>query len=158
LERTLDVLEFLGSSEQEFGVSEIGAATGLSAGTVHRLLGTLVSRGYVRRNQRTRQYGLGLRALTMAITARERIGPLALPFLEELVRASQETANLAVLEDGSTLYIEQAFPPTRTLRMFTDPGNRVPRTRPGPVRSCSPTSRRVCSSSSSVGLASPARR
>jgi IclR family transcriptional regulator, acetate operon repressor len=37
LERTLDVLEFLGSSEQEFGVSEIGAATGLSAGTVHRL-------------------------------------------------------------------------------------------------------------------------
>ncbi|MBA2534159.1 MAG: IclR family transcriptional regulator [Rubrobacter sp.] len=126
LERTLDVLEFLGSSEQEFGVSEIGAATGLSAGTVHRLLGTLVSRGYVRRNQRTRQYSLGLRALTMAITARERIGPLALPFLEELVRASQETANLAVLEDGSTLYIEQAFPPTRTLRMFTDPGNRVP--------------------------------
>jgi IclR family transcriptional regulator, acetate operon repressor len=62
----------------------------------------------------------------MAKTARERIGPLALPFLEELVRASQETANLAVLEDGSTLYIEQAFPPTRTLRMFTDPGNRVP--------------------------------
>ncbi len=126
LERTFDVLEFLGSSEQEFGVSEIGTATGLSAGTVHRLLGTLVSRGYVRRNQRTRQYSLGLRALTMAITARERIGPLALPFLEELVRASQETANLAVLEDGSTLYIEQAFPPTRTLRMFTDPGNRVP--------------------------------
>jgi IclR family acetate operon transcriptional repressor len=126
LERTLDVLEFLGSSEQEFGVSEIGAATGLSAGTVHRLLGTLVSRGYVRRNQRMRQYDLGLRPLTMAITARERIGPLALPFLEELVRASQETANLAVLEDGSTLYIEQAFPPTRTLRMFTDPGNRVP--------------------------------
>lgn len=124
--RTLDILEFLGSSEQEFGVSEIGAATGLSAGTAHRLLGTLVSRGYVRRNQRTRRYGLGLRALTMAITARERIGPLALPFLEELVEASQETANLAVIEDGSTLYIEQAFPVKRTLRMFTDPGNRVP--------------------------------
>jgi IclR family acetate operon transcriptional repressor len=126
VERTLDVLEFLGSSEQEFGVSEIGAATGLSAGTAHRLLGTLVSRGYVRRNQRTRRYGLGLRALTMAITARERIGPLALPFLEELAEASQETANLAVLEDGSTLYIEQAFAPARTLRIFTDPGNRVP--------------------------------
>ena len=126
VERTLDVLEFLGSSEQELGVSEIGAATGLSVATVHRLLGTLVSRGYVRRNGQTRRYGLGLRALTIAITARDRIGPLALPFLEELVEASQETANLAVLEDGSTLYIEQAFPPKRTLRMFTDPGNRVP--------------------------------
>jgi IclR family acetate operon transcriptional repressor len=124
--RTLDILEFLGSSEQEFGVSEIGAATRLSAGTVHRLLGTLVSRGYVRKNQRTRRYSLGLRALTMAITARERIGPLALPFLKELMQKSQETANLAVLEDGSTLYIEQVFPPARALRMFTDPGNRVP--------------------------------
>ena len=126
VERTLDVLEFLGSSEQEFGVSEIGAATGLSVATVHRLLGTLVSRGYVRRNGQSRRYSLGLRALTMAITARERIGPLALPFLNELVEKSQETANLAVLEDGSTLYIEQAFPTSRTLRMFTDPGNRVP--------------------------------
>lgn len=126
VERTLNILEFLGSSEQEFGVSEIGAATGLSAGTAHRLLGTLVARGYVHRNQGTRRYGLGLRALTMAITARERIGPLALPFLEELAEASRETANLAVLEDGSTLYIEQAFPTERTLRMFTDPGNRVP--------------------------------
>jgi len=126
VERTLDVLEFLGRSETEFGVSEIGGATGLSAGTVHRLLGTLVSRGYVRRNHATRRYSLGLRALTMAITARERIGPLALPFLEELVQKCQETANLAVLEDGSVLYIEQVLPPTRTLRMFADPGNRVP--------------------------------
>lgn len=126
VERTLDVLEFLGSSETEFGVSEIGGATGLPAGTVHRLLGTLVSRGYVRRNQKTRQYSLGLRALTLAITARERIGPLALPFLDELMQKCQETANLAVLEDGAVLYIEQVLPSTRTLRMFTDPGNRVP--------------------------------
>ncbi len=126
VERTLDILEFLGSSEADFGVSEIGDATGLSAGTVHRLLGALVSRGYVRRNQRSRRYSLGLRALTMAITARERIGPLALPFLEELMHKCQETANLAVLEDGSVLYVEQVLPPTRTLRMFTDPGNRVP--------------------------------
>lgn len=159
MERTLDILEFLGSSETEFGVSEVGDATGLSAGTVHRLLGTLVSRGYVRRNQRTRQYSLGLRALTLTITARERIGPLAVPFLEELMQECQETANLAVLEDGAVLYIEQVLPPTRTLRMFTDPGNRVPpHTLREPARSCSPTSRRACSNLSSPGRASPARR
>lgn len=62
VERALNILEFLGSSGEELGVSEIGAATGLSAGTVHRLLSTLVSRGYVHRNKETRKYGLGLKS------------------------------------------------------------------------------------------------
>ncbi len=124
VERALDVLEAL-SREEDLGVSEIGAATGLAVGTAHRLLGTLAARGYVRRNRDTRRYGLGLKALTMAVAARERIGPLVLPFLEELMLASQETANLAVLEGNSTMYIEQVAP-VRMLRIFTEPGNRVP--------------------------------
>ncbi len=126
VERALDILEFLGRSEDELGVSEIGTATGLSAGTVHRLLSTLGSRGYVHRNRETRKYALGLKSLSMAITARERLGPLALPFLEELSEVSQETANLAILEQNSVMYVEQAVPSTRMLRIFTEPGNRVP--------------------------------
>ena len=126
VERALDILEFLGRSGGELGVSEIGEATGLAAGTAHRLLGTLAARGYVHQNEQNRKYGLGLKSLTMAIATRKRIGPLALPFLEELVQVSQETANLAILEGNSTVYIEQVSPPTRMLRMFTEPGNRVP--------------------------------
>lgn len=125
MERALDVLEFLSRSDEDLGVGEIGSATGLAAGTTHRLLATLNSRGYVHRNVGTRRYGLGLKSLTLAIAARERIGPLALPFLEELMRVSQETANLAILEGQSTMYIEQVAPP-RMLRIFTEPGNRVP--------------------------------
>jgi IclR family acetate operon transcriptional repressor len=62
----------------------------------------------------------------MAIAARERIGPLALPFLEELMQVSQETANLVMLEGNSAVYIEQVSPPSRILRIFTEPGNRIP--------------------------------
>ncbi len=126
VERALDILEFLSRSEGELGVSEIGAATGLSAGTVHRLLSTLGARGYVHRNKDTRRYGLGLKSLSMAITARERLGPLARPFLEELAEVSRETANLAILEQNSVMYVEQVSPPARMLRIFTEPGNRVP--------------------------------
>ena len=126
VERALDILEFLSRSEDELGVSEIGAGTGLAPGTVHRLLGTLASRGYIHKNAGTHRYGLGLRSLTMAITTRERLAPLALPFLEELMEASQETANLAILEGNAVMYIEQVSPPARMLRMFTEPGNRVP--------------------------------
>lgn len=126
VERALDILEFLSRSEDELGVSEIGEATGLAAGTVHRLLGTLASRGYIHKNAQTRRYGLGLKSLTMAITTRERLAPLALPFLEELMRVSQESANLAILEGNAMMYIEQVSPPSRMLRIFTEPGNRVP--------------------------------
>ncbi len=64
------------------------------------------------------------KSLTLSIAARERIGPLALPFPEELVRVSQEAANLMIMERYSTTYIEQVAP-QRTLRIFTEPGNRV---------------------------------
>lgn len=125
VERALDILEFVSRSEGELGVSEIGAATGLSAGTAHRLLATLGSRGYVHRNKETRRYALGLKSLTMATVTRERVAATAEPFLEELAEVSQETANLAIIEGSSAMYIEQAAPPTRMLRIFTEPANRV---------------------------------
>ncbi len=126
VERVLDIFEFLSRSGGEVGVSQIAEATDLAAGTVYRLLGTLAARGYVCRDEQTRRYDLGFKSLMMASAARERIGPLALPFLEELMQVSHETANLAILEGTSAMYIEQASPPTRMLRMFTEPGNRVP--------------------------------
>ena len=125
VERALDILEFVSRSEGELRISEIGNATGLSAGTVHRLLATLGSRGYVYRNKETRRYALGLKSLMMATVTRERVGATSRPFLEELAQVSQETANLAILESNSAAYIEQVAPPNRMLRTFTEPGNRV---------------------------------
>ena len=125
LERALDILEVLGRSEGDLGVSEVGTAVGLANGTVHRLLSTLTNRGYARQNPLTRKYGLGLKAFALASSARESLGPLARPFLEELTEVSRESSNLASLDKGSVVYIEQV-PAPRMVRMFTEPGNRVP--------------------------------
>lgn len=125
LERALDILELLGSSEGELGVTEIGPAVGLPNGTAHRLLATLTRRGYVRQNPKTRKYNLGIKAFVLAANARERLGPLARPFLEELMQVSQESSNLAMLDKNSVVYLEQVSAP-RMVRMFTEPGNRVP--------------------------------
>jgi IclR family acetate operon transcriptional repressor len=123
--RALAVVESLTRSDRELGVSEIANVTGLAAGTVHRLLATLVYHGYVRQNAATRRYGPGVKLLSVAAAAHERIGAISRPFLTRLMQTSQETANLAVLESNSTLYVEQV-PPPRMLRIFTEPGNRVP--------------------------------
>ena len=124
LERALDILEVLGRSDGELGVSEIGLSVGLANGTVHRLLSTLTRRGYARQVSDSRKYTLGPRAITLASSSRERLGPLARPFLHELMELSRESANLAALDRNSVVYIEQV-PAPRMVRTFTEPGNRV---------------------------------
>ena len=126
VERALDILEFLSRSGERWGLARSGRTPISRPGRRTGCWLPWPQRGYVHRNARTRRYGLGLKSLTMAIAAKERIGTLALPFLEDLARASQETANLAVLEGNTTVYVEQAAPPNRMLRTFTEPGNRVP--------------------------------
>lgn len=125
VERALDILELLGREDGELGVSEIGGEVGLANGTVHRLLATLTDRGYARQNATTRKYTLGLKALTLSSSSREQLGPLARPFLEELMEVSQESSNMAGFDKNSIIYIEQV-PSRRLVRMFTEPGNRVP--------------------------------
>jgi len=125
LERALDILELLSRSEGELGVTEVGLGLGLANGTTHRLLATLTRRGYARQNPETRKYALGIKAFTLATAAQERLGPLARPFLTELMEASGESSNLASLDKNSVIYIEQV-PAPRMVRMFTEPGNRVP--------------------------------
>lgn len=125
LERALDILELLGQSESDLGVTEIAPAVGLANGTAHRLLSTLIRRGYARQNPENRRYALGIKAYTLSTAAREHLGPLARPFLTELMKLSRESSNLAALEKNSVVYLDQV-PAPRMVRMFTEPGNRSP--------------------------------
>jgi DNA-binding IclR family transcriptional regulator len=127
VERTLDILESLVEFGSEAGLVEISQSVGLPLATVHRLLGTLIARGYVKQNQLNRKYSLGFRALQMGNDMRQRFSLRleARPFLQRLVQRSGESANLAVLDDGEVVYIDQAQS-SRILRMFTQVGNRLP--------------------------------
>jgi len=126
VERTLDILESLVEFGSEVGLVEISQTVGLPLATVHRLLGTLIRRGYVKQNRQNRKYSLGFRALQMGNDMRQRFSLRleARPFLQRLVERSGESANLAVLDDGEVVYIDQAQS-SRILRMFTQLGNRV---------------------------------
>ena len=127
VERTLDILESLVEFGSEVGLVEISQAVTLPLATVHRLLGTLIQRGYVKQNQHNRKYSLGFRALQMGHDMRQRFSLRleARPYLQRLVQRIGESANLAVLDDGEVVYIDQAQS-SRILRMFTQVGNRLP--------------------------------
>ena len=58
----LAVLESFSVERPEIGVTELSQTLGLGKSTVHRLLTSLASRGYVRKNPDTDRYCLGFKA------------------------------------------------------------------------------------------------
>ncbi|MFV9506286.1 MAG: IclR family transcriptional regulator [Oscillochloridaceae bacterium umkhey_bin13] len=129
LDRALDVLEVLATSTDDVSLSHVTERTGLPLGTVHRLLSSLVARGYAAQDRESRMYGPGPRLLEVASRAsasrRFSLSRIARPCLEELTAATDETSNLLVLQGDEGVYSEQVASP-RLVRMFTEVGQRVP--------------------------------
>lgn len=127
VDRALDLLEALVAADGEVAITAVATRTGLHVSTVHRLLATLLRRGYVRQNPETSRYYAGGKLATLA-EGRSRFGELRLrarPLLRALTDATRETANLVVLDDLQAEYIE-TMPSPQVVRLFTVVGNRTP--------------------------------
>jgi IclR family acetate operon transcriptional repressor len=123
IERAFDLLELLVDAGGTLGLSELSAASGLPLPTIHRLMRTLVNRGYVRQ-EASRRYTLGSRLIRLGETSSRLLGAWLRPYLVQLVGQTDETANLALLDGDDVVYIAQA-PSPHQMRMFTEPGRRV---------------------------------
>ena len=127
LDRALDLLEALASTD-ELGVSEIAARTGLVPSTAHRLLGTLVQRGYAAQNPANGRYLMGYKLLELTSGLQDRMARLrtaAHPHLEAIQGATGETTNLVVLEGRNAVYVDSVSG-TRSVRLFTEIGHAIP--------------------------------
>ncbi|MDE2572919.1 MAG: IclR family transcriptional regulator [bacterium] len=127
VDRTLDVLEALATRRSATGISELSHIVGLHVSTVHRLLATLVDRGYVRQDPETARYHLGARIFSLSSAAEVHLDLrlLGRPYLERLMRATGETSNLVTLADDEICYLDQVES-SHLVKMFTQPGTRAP--------------------------------
>lgn len=123
LERAFDLLERMADAGGEVGLSELSASSGLPLPTIHRLMRTLVSCGYVRQ-QPSRRYALGPRLIRLGESSSRLLGTWARSFLAELVEATGETANMALLDGDEVVYVAQV-PSRHSMRMFTEVGRRM---------------------------------
>ncbi|MFI9272753.1 IclR family transcriptional regulator [Kitasatospora sp. NPDC052896] len=123
VERAFQLLEALTDSGGIATLSELSSSSGLPMPTIHRLVRTLAQQGYVRQDT-ARRYTLGPRLIRLGETAGRLLGSWARPYLAELMEATGETANLAVLEGGEVVYVGQVQS-RRSMRMFTEVGRRV---------------------------------
>lgn len=127
VDRALDLLEALAATDGEASITALAARTSLHVSTAHRLLATLLRRGYVRQNPDTSRYYAGPKLAVLA-EGRSRFGELRLrarPVLHTLAESTRETANLSVLDDTAAVYLE-TVPGPQMVRLFTTVGNRVP--------------------------------
>lgn len=127
LDRALDMLELLATSEGPLRLVELSERVGLHKSTVHRLLATLARRRYVERDPVSGCYRLGLKVFELGswffnhIELRHE----ARPFMQQLVDQTLETAHLGILDDGQVVYIEKVESP-QTIRMYSGLGKRAP--------------------------------
>jgi IclR family acetate operon transcriptional repressor len=123
----LSLLEALGDSRGEVGIAELSRRVGLHVSTAHRILATLVARGYARQIQETGRYALGPQALHLAESYLGQVDlrRLARSVLERLSHETGETANLVILDRREALYLDKAESP-QSLRIFSRIGHRAP--------------------------------
>lgn len=108
----LSALEFLAAS-RELGVTELARKLGMSKSSVHRVLNTLVHKGYIEKNGTPSRYRLTYRLFLVASAAADRYGlkEVAGPVMEGLAIASGETANLGILEEDRVHNIHRVSGP-----------------------------------------------
>jgi DNA-binding IclR family transcriptional regulator len=124
--RALRILRCFSLEHAELGVSDIARTLGMHKSTVHRLLLTLETEGFVHQVDGYR-YALGWRLFELgaAVPALQTVRQPVLRRLESLVEMTGETAHLGVLDEGQVLYVEKVES-ARPLRMPSAVGRRVP--------------------------------
>ncbi|MFF2246178.1 IclR family transcriptional regulator [Arthrobacter sp. NPDC058130] len=124
VQRTFALLERMGASGGEAGISELATDLGVALPTAHRLIRTLTKMGYVRQLP-SRRYALGPSLALLGGKASGFFAEWARPVLSRLEAKINETANLATLDGDMVTYIGQV-PGRRQMRMFIEVGKRVP--------------------------------
>lgn len=122
--RALDILDVVAGEGGRMALGGIAASCDMPLTSVHRLVRTMVERGYLRQLQ-DKQYALGARLAALGSVASTQVGRRTQAILANLVDELGETANLAVLSGDRAEYIAQV-PSAHQMRMFTELGRRVP--------------------------------
>ena len=123
LDRAFLLLELMADADGEVAISRLAADSGLAVSTIHRLVRTLVARGYVRQLP-SRRYVLGPRLIHLGECSSRVLATWAQPHLSRLVDTTGETANMAMLDGDRVVYAAQV-PSRHSMRMFTEVGRRV---------------------------------
>jgi IclR family KDG regulon transcriptional repressor len=125
--RVLDIFELLAQYPDGISLSEIATQLHIPKSSAHGLLGTLLSRGYLRAGRQGRTYRLGVRLFELGSGYMASTDLMAdgQEIVRELAHACDETVHLAILTGDEVLYVAKEEG-TNTVRMVSAVGKRFP--------------------------------
>ena len=127
VERALSILETLSEYENGLGITEISNKVELHKSTVHRLLATLIAKGYVKQNQGNNNYILTMKLFELGNKKIEKmnIANVSRSYLQSLVNETNEVVHLVIREGNEIVYISKVES-QNIIRMHSRIGSRKP--------------------------------
>ena len=127
IDRAAQILDCFGFEHQELSVSEMSVMTGLHRSTAHRILMALEYNELIRQNPDSSKYHLGIKLFKLGHQAVSQLNlrEICQRFLTRLMKETNETVHLAVLDDNQVLYLDKVEGP-HALRMPSRVGRHIP--------------------------------
>jgi IclR family KDG regulon transcriptional repressor len=127
LVKALRILNALGECSSGLGITDLSGAVKAPKSTVHRLVATMESAGYVIFDPLTSKYVLGNRLARLGEQLNQQIPLLTfgVPALEQLTRECHEASHLAILQGTEIVYISQEES-KEPVRISFNTGHRAP--------------------------------
>ena len=123
----MTLLNVLAHHHDAVSLKLLSKETGLHPSTAHRILGAMVTSGFVERAE-PGAYQLGIRLLELGNIVKSRINirQVALPFMQTLHGQIGESVNLGVRHDDEIIYVERTSSGRSSVRVVHLVGARAP--------------------------------
>lgn len=127
IERAAAILRLLSGRTRRLGVVDLAGELALPKGTVHGLLRTLQSVGFVEQDAETGKYRLGAALLHMGSSYLDgnELRARALNWSDSLAARTQEAVRIGTLHDAQVLIVHHVFRPDDSLQTL-DVGSLLP--------------------------------
>ncbi len=124
--RALDILECFNGPIEELGISEISEQMGLSKSTIYGLVNTLLVKGYLEQDEKSKRYKLGIKLFELGyvVNSRMDLGKESKTFCEELAKKYSATVHVAARFGNEVVYVDKVDMPDAFV-VFSQVGKRA---------------------------------
>ncbi len=127
VDRALTLLDIV-AEHGAISLTELSGLANLNKATVHRLLATLIYKGYIEQNPKTGYYGVTFKLFQLGNKKIENMDSMgvARSLISELSNKIGETVHLVVEDNKEVVYIDKFEPSTQSFTTHSRVGSRAP--------------------------------